>query len=124
MIGDWSEIRVQGKFPQRRSNHAAFIQNSSHNYLYIHGGRDLKEGALDCLWKINLEGISSLGNNPTHGVEWEHVKTQGAGPGRISHHQCVCVEDTMLLIGGQQGDEDNEDIYSLCLKKNQWSKVG
>jgi len=29
----------------------------------------------------------------------------------------------MLLIGGQQGDEDNEDIYSLCLKRNQWSKI-
>lgn len=59
-IGDWSEIRVQGKLPERRSNHAAFIQNASRNYLFIHGGRDLKEGALDNLWRIDLDGVAAL----------------------------------------------------------------
>jgi hypothetical protein len=121
--GEWAEIRVQGKLPERRSNHAAFIQNSSKNYYYIHGGRDLKEGALDNMWRINLDGVKQLQNDPNSSVEWELVEPKGQSPGRISHHQCICVDDTMILIGGQTGDEDNGTIYSLDLKKLQWSTI-
>jgi|JI9StandDraft_1071089.scaffolds.fasta_scaffold714103_1 hypothetical protein len=101
VIGEWSEIRVQGKLPERRSNHAAFIQNASRNYFYIHGGRDLKEGALDNLWRIDLDGVQALKDDPNRDVEWEPIKTTGASPGKISHHQCVCIDDIMILIGGQ-----------------------
>jgi hypothetical protein len=86
VIGEWSEIRVQGKLPERRSNHAAFIQNTQRNYLYIHGGRDLKEGAIDNLWRIDLDGLQALKTDPNRDVEWEPIKTTGAGPGKISHH--------------------------------------
>jgi len=27
------------------------------NSLYIHGGRDLKEGALENMWRVDLDGI-------------------------------------------------------------------
>jgi len=48
------EIRVGGKLPERRSNHASFLyEMGEEKYLYIHGGRDLKEGALDSMWRVN-----------------------------------------------------------------------
>ena len=56
----WAEIRLAGKLPERRSNHAAFIANHNHEYLYIHGGRDLKEGAMENLWRLDLEGVRML----------------------------------------------------------------
>lgn len=56
-------------------------------------------------------------------MEWEPVKLSGDGPGSISHHTCVGIDDDMLLIGGQQGEEDNPHVYKLCLRKHSWSKV-
>jgi len=51
----WFEIRMQGKLPERRSNHVAFIWvNQGNEYMYIHGGRDLKEGNLNSMWRVNL----------------------------------------------------------------------
>lgn len=51
----WYEIRVQGKLPERRSNHCGFIwANQGTEYMYIHGGRDLKEGTVATMWRVNL----------------------------------------------------------------------
>ncbi len=61
--GIWMEIKLQGKLPERRSNHSSFIGG---DYLYIHGGRDLKEGALDNMWKLNLGSIGSLQNDSNY----------------------------------------------------------
>jgi len=56
---DWLELRLQGKLPERRSNHCSFIVKGEEEaeWLYIHGGRDLKEGALDSMWRVNLTAI-------------------------------------------------------------------
>jgi len=59
--GVWMEIKLQGKLPERRSNHTAFICENSY---YVHGGRDLKEGSLDNLWKLDLNGITDLQEDP------------------------------------------------------------
>jgi len=54
----WYEVRVQGKLPERRSNHVAFIwSNQGSEYMYIHGGRDLKEGSISTMWRINLTSV-------------------------------------------------------------------
>ena len=29
----------------------------------------------------------------------------------------------MILIGGQQGEDDNPDVYSLDLKKYTWGQI-
>jgi len=83
------------------------VEHRRKDYLYIHGGRDLKEGALDNLWRIDIAGVQRLPQNESTGVEWEQVKVKGDGPGAISHHTCTVVGDTMLLIGGQIGEDDN-----------------
>ena len=60
----------------------------------------MKEGALDNMWRIVLEGIQGLIGNPDADVRWESLDLRGISPGKISHHQCFCVRDTMYLIGG------------------------
>lgn len=90
MVDDgWAEVRVQGKLPERRSNHCSFVtheggQNDEH--LYIHGGRDLKEGAHSSMWRLNLTEVRQLEQDPSRPVSWEPVNFTGKGPGKISHH--------------------------------------
>lgn len=58
---NWIEVRLQGKLPERRSNHCAFILTlRNEEYLYVHGGRDLKEGSIATMWRLNLSSIHSL----------------------------------------------------------------
>jgi len=48
----------QGKLPERRSNHCSFTAMcDGQEYLYIHGGRDLKEGAHASMWRLNLAEV-------------------------------------------------------------------
>lgn len=56
--------------------------------LYVHGGRDLKEGQIATMWRLNLTNIHQMldDHQPDSACEWELVKTTGKGPGRISHH--------------------------------------
>jgi len=67
----WVELRLQGKLPERRSNHCSFIaKDGSDEYLYIHGGRDLKEGAIESMWCVNLTKIHMLKEDAFYAVEW------------------------------------------------------
>ena len=59
--------------------------------MYIHGGRDLKEGSIDTMWRVSLTGIHALKQDPYYPVEWECVQTHGKGPGKISHHTCSVI---------------------------------
>lgn len=68
----WYEVRVQGKLPERRSNHCAFIwSNNGNEFMYIHGGRDLKEGTISSMWRINLSNIQQLHQGDSKQVGWE-----------------------------------------------------
>ncbi len=59
--------------------------------LYIHGGRDLKEGPIASMWRVNLYNVHKMSENENQQVEWECVKTSGTPPGKISHHSAVVV---------------------------------
>ena len=64
---DWIEIRVQGKLPERRSNHSAFI---AQDFLYVHGGHDLKEGAMNSMWRVDLKAVHQLFQDAFYPVAW------------------------------------------------------
>lgn len=59
--------------------------------LYIHGGRDLKEGSIATMWKVNINGVKELFRDPYYPVEWELVSGQGRAPGKISHHKAYVI---------------------------------
>lgn len=48
---NWMEIRPQGKNPERRGYHSAFVH---HNKLYVYGGRDLSKGAIATMWVADM----------------------------------------------------------------------
>jgi hypothetical protein len=68
--------------------------------LYIHGGRDLKEGALNNMWRLDLDSMQELIRDNNYPVEWESVSMSGDGPGKISHHTTDANATTMILYGG------------------------
>jgi hypothetical protein len=72
---DWVELRLQGKLPERRSNHCSFIcMIDGEEWMYIHGGRDLKEGAISTMWRVNLTEVQKMKQDPYHSCAWECVK--------------------------------------------------
>jgi len=111
---DWLELRLQGKLPERRSNHCSFICCiNDQEWLYIHGGRDLKEGAISTMWRVNLTQLNVLKEDPYHPCAWEEVKMNEMkdGPGKISHHTASVNGDTVYFYGGLKGEDSVKDIY-------------
>jgi len=99
---EWIEVRVQGKLPERRSNHTSWIYGSgASEYLYIHGGRDLKEGPVATLWRVNISLIHRMMVSPDQKVEWEQVNTTGKDtPGKISHSSAIVCGSNVVIYGG------------------------
>ena len=79
--------------------------------LYVHGGRDLKEGSIASMWRLNLTNIHGMMDPDGSGdslSDWELVQTTGTGPGKISHHTVsVRPSKEVVLYGGLKGDEGN-----------------
>jgi len=94
--------------------------------LYVHGGRDLKEGSIASMWRLNLTGIHALLDDDNSGqpVEWELVNTSGRGPGRISHHTVsVRPSKEVVFYGGLKGEESNSEIFLFNPNTNSWLTV-
>ena len=114
MNKSWQEYRVTGKAPRRRGYHASFIYD---NFLYIHGGQDIREGTLDKMYKINLEPKSSENN-------WEEVIWKGVEkPGKISYHKLIRYEKKVYLIGGSNLEIDNEKMFEFDISTSEWKSV-
>ena len=92
----------------------------------MHGGRDLKEGSIATMWRLNLTGIHAMAEDDGSGsaIEWELVQTSGRGPGRISHHT-VSVRPTkeVVFYGGLKGEDSNSEIFLFNPNTNTWTNV-
>lgn len=116
------ELRLQGKLPERRSNHCSFVQCiDGQEFLYIHGGRDLKEGPIDSMWRLNLSALQNLHQDPFCQVSWEPITPKGTGPGKISHHTAASNEDCAIIYGGLKGEDSCKDVYCYKFATNTWS---
>lgn len=106
--------------PERRANHASFIADiNGEDYLYIHGGRDLKEGAMSSMWRVNLTKVHMMDEDPYLTVEWEPVKTGGQDLGKISHHSAiVCAAGKVIFYGGLIGEDSNSKVYCFDVNKH------
>lgn len=110
----WSEYRVTGKAPTRRGYHASFIHG---NYLYVHGGHDIREGTIDAMYKIDL---NPKGNEN----EWELITQRGVEkPGHIAYHTLTCCGDKAYLFGGSDLGKDNKKMYEFDVNTNDWKVV-
>ena len=68
--------------------------------MYIHGGRDIKSGPMSNMWKMNIEGIKELMDDPENGCCWELINCKGKVPGKISHHKAAVFGHTVIVFGG------------------------
>lgn len=53
----WSELRIAGKAPERRSYHSSFVFE---NKIYIYGGLDIQNGSINSIWELDLSCIDDL----------------------------------------------------------------
>jgi len=118
-------VRIDGKLPERRSNHASFIYENlaaNQRYLYVHGGRDLREGAIENMWRLDLDSLMRATEENFYPVNWEQIQFKGPkSPGRISHHKCSVQGDKMILIGGNRAGTDGStqaETWVFDLKTN------
>ena len=68
--------------------------------MYVHGGRDIKEGPMGNMWRLSVSGLTELMNDPDYGVAWETVKCTGTIPGNISHHRPAVFGNSVVVFGG------------------------
>lgn len=110
----WMEYRLEGETPSRRAYQASFIHQ---DYLYIHGGHDIREGAQDTLWRVD---ISHKNKEP----QWEKVNfKKSKSPGAIAYHTMTFVDGKVYLIGGSTLGEDSTKDYMLSLESLEWSII-
>ena len=50
ILNNWIEVRASNS-PRRRSFHTSFLYKE---YLYIFGGKDISEGKLNDMWRVNI----------------------------------------------------------------------
>lgn len=91
--------------------------------MYIHGGRDLKEGPLCSLWRINLTKVQQLQQGSQQNVGWEQIATSEKNNiGKISHHKCGMISaNEVAFFGGNRVEGASDKVHVLNLVNNTWS---
>ena len=109
----WSEKRALSP-PKRRSFHTSCIYN---NYLYIFGGKDITEGKLSDIMRINLD----TENNPT----WENViPSNNIALEPLAYHTGTLIGDKYYIIGGNDKYiRQSAFIYIYDLSANTLEKI-
>ena len=104
----WSEKRVLNP-PRRRSFHTSCIYD---NYLYIFGGKDITEGKLSDIMRLNLMDEENQ--------KWEMViPSNGKTLEPLAYHTGTLIEDEYYIIGGSNVFlRQSPFIYIYNLKEN------
>ena len=112
IINNWIEIRAT-EAPKRRSFHTSFLYK---DYLYIFGGKDISEGKLNDMWKVNLKEAKP---------KWEEVKpTNEIDFPYIVHHTGNEVNELFYIIGGQNEFTRQVNLVWLFdIEKNTLEKI-
>ena len=106
---NWTEMRLLGKQPSRRSYHSSFIFDRK---LYVFGGLDIREGSLNTLYELNLSCVNEVSTDDSAEVyeekliskhKWREVQTTGNEahkPGNVAYHSSIVHKDNMYIFGG------------------------
>ena len=83
----------------------------------------MKEGAIDSMWRLNLEKVQQLEQDSFFPVEWESVFPKGKGPGKISHHTASVNGNKVTFLGGLRGEDSCETVFVLDIGACMWSNL-
>lgn len=75
------------------------------------------------MYRLDLNGIERLRTEPNYPLEWEQIPMQGTYPERISHHTTFVMDDKCIIMGGQQGEKINGDVFCFDQNTLTWSKM-
>ncbi|KAJ5066739.1 kelch domain-containing protein [Anaeramoeba ignava] len=103
----WEEIKYNGKIiPEFRCYHSSVVYD---NKLWVLGGIGRNDEILKSFLKFDLETFV-----------WEYVHSI---VGRIFRHTASVISDSMYIIGGSDGNNDNiKDIFIFSFQNQSWSK--
>lgn len=101
-------------------NLLTFLINCS---LYIHGGRDIKVGPIQSMWRISLGQLNELAVHGDASCQWECINQKGSVPGKISHHKAAVFDHKAVIFGGILNNGDCDDAYEFDTEKLAWSKL-
>jgi N-acetylneuraminic acid mutarotase len=86
------------------------IFNTESLSLYMHGGMDINNEALNDMWIFSLETSA-----------WSKVYQKGQIPAPRSGHSLVKHDNSIILFGGLlEVTKETEDLYQFDLSKNVW----
>ena len=110
---NWKEKRVLNP-PKRRSFHTSCIYD---NFLYIFGGKDITEGKLSDIMRLNL--------NEEESPKWEQViPNEGKTLEPLAYHTGTLIGDEYYIIGGSNVFlRQSPFIYIYNLKENNLEKI-
>jgi N-acetylneuraminic acid mutarotase len=91
--------------------------------MYIHGGRDIKEGPMSSMWRLSLENLKKMKANAEHPVSWEVVSQKGACPGKLSHHTAAVFGNSVVVFGGMQDYDNSTEAFEFDALRHSWQKL-
>jgi hypothetical protein len=111
-LKSWKEKRTLSP-PKRRSFHTSCIYK---NYLYIFGGKDITEGKLNDIMRINLE----LEDHP----KWENITPNNENIEPLAYHTGTLIGEKYYIIGGNDKYiRQSSFIYIYDLENNNLEKI-
>lgn len=106
IINKWNEVRV-GHLPKRRGLNSHFVYQ---DYLYIIGGKDITEGKLNDIDKINLKAPKPV---------WEKVTPKGIKLTLLSNHSGNEINGIYYIIGGESPDlRQMNSVFTYNIEQN------
>lgn len=113
----WVKLDPSGTTPSPRAAHASCCLNI--NQIVIYGGTTGSGGlASDNLYLLDFK-------NGEHQAKWIVLPVTGTTPGRRYGHTMVFFKPYLILFGGNNGNEDLNDVWILSAKNHhfQWQKL-
>ncbi|KAF8522698.1 galactose oxidase [Hysterangium stoloniferum] len=110
----WTKINYppdSGPVPIPRRAHATWYFQGK---LYLFGGGNGVK-ALNDVWTLDV-------NMPYDMMKWEYVDIAGPKPAPRGYHTANLVNDTVIVIGGSDGQHVYDDVWMLYLPTLTWHK--
>ncbi|KAL7678827.1 putative kelch-type beta propeller [Plasmopara halstedii] len=95
----WNKMETRGICPPHRYRHTAVIFGDN---MFVFGGVDKTHSRFNDLQRLDLSTNT-----------WSEVCTTGSIPSSRTFHRAVVVDSKMYLLGGYDGTDRLQDLYSI-----------
>lgn len=75
------------------------------------------------MWRLSIQGIQGLIEDPQYGVSWEPVTCKGQPPGKLSHHKSALYGHSVVFFGGISDYDNTLEAYNFDSTTHTWTKL-